>query len=469
MNKKRFAAKSSAIIMALSIILGGQTVLAQQNAPLEIAAATTATESNAYSDGAVRAMNFINEVRKKVGVQPLRLDRALVKSAENHALFLKTNNEHGHTETTGKPQFTGERSTDRAKAAGFDTSKTGVWEDIAFGDIIPENAMSVLLDAPLHRTSLIWPHMTLFGFGYNDHASVVNLGSPYNGHGEAAVYPYDGQTGVDIGFYGHENPNPLEGFGVDKSGYVISYVGNVASLSDIKASLTDSKGNSLDFFKLKQGQFAWHIIPKQELAYNETYTVTVENKTWSFTTVKDKETQSQQLMQWREQADLEREAEKIKQREIQRQNILKSLENPPRQFSSTDVGIRINGKYVEVTPKARIIDGVTFIPLRGVFEALGASVRWSPPPSSSISALTGERVPVTSKGNVKIYKNAISVNLSIGENHASIGNKSVQLDIAPFLSEEGSTYVPLRFASEALGAEVTWEADTMTASIILVD
>ncbi|MEC0244142.1 copper amine oxidase N-terminal domain-containing protein [Paenibacillus dokdonensis] len=60
------------------------------------------------------------------------------------------------------------------------------------------------------------------------------------------------------------------------------------------------------------------------------------------------------------------------------------------------------------------------------------------------------------------YKEII---LTIGDTVASVNTKKVVLSVAPFISAEGSTYVPLRFASEALGAKVGWESDNWTAVI----
>ncbi|TBL72423.1 stalk domain-containing protein [Paenibacillus thalictri] len=451
-----------AVVTAMSVMLGAPSapIEAAQHTPVRIAADDKASE------GAARALQYLNEVRSKTGVPSLQVDNLLSKAANHHAAYLKTNSLTGHSEESGLPEFTGEGLSDRVKIAGFNTLNKGIWEDIAYGDIVPEHAIAQLIDAPLHRTSLIYPAMTLFGFGYNNHASVVNMASA--GIAKApVVYPYDGQTGVGIGFYGNENPNPLEGFGIAKSGYIISYVGDMASPNDVAASITDSSGHAVDFFKLKQSSVAWHLIPKEELQYNETYTVTVERKTWSFTTAQDKQTLEQQQTSWREMAKAEKEAEKQKELELERQKIMNSQDAPPRQFDETDVGIRINGKYVDVEPRAKVINGKTFIPLRGVFEKLGASVSWSPPPSGAISS-TGESVPVTSLGYVRIMKDAKMVKLSIGENYATVGYKSVKLEDAPFILDD-ATYVPLRLAAEALGAEISWDATTMTASIIMLD
>jgi hypothetical protein len=87
------------------------------------------------------------------------------------------------------------------------------------------------------------------------------------------------------------------------------------------------------------------------------------------------------------------------------------------------------------------------VPLRGIFESLGAQVNWYAP-TSTISA----------------NKGATDVQLSIGDPRATVNGRTVLLD-APAMILNGSTMVPLRFVSEALGADVKWFEATQTVSI----
>ncbi|WP_031514033.1 CotH kinase family protein [Desulfofalx alkaliphila] len=52
------------------------------------------------------------------------------------------------------------------------------------------------------------------------------------------------------------------------------------------------------------------------------------------------------------------------------------------------------------------------------------------------------------------------IELKIGEQEASINGKVFTLDAEPFITEEERTMVPVRFVSEALGAEVNWASKT---------
>jgi len=87
------------------------------------------------------------------------------------------------------------------------------------------------------------------------------------------------------------------------------------------------------------------------------------------------------------------------------------------------------------------------VPLRGIFERLGAEVRWDPA-TQSVTARRGRR----------------TIKLSIGLLDASIDGRDVHLDV-PATLVGGSTMVPLRFVSESLGASVKWNDQDQEADI----
>ncbi|MBS1713806.1 MAG: copper amine oxidase N-terminal domain-containing protein [Armatimonadetes bacterium] len=78
------------------------------------------------------------------------------------------------------------------------------------------------------------------------------------------------------------------------------------------------------------------------------------------------------------------------------------------------------------------------VPLRGVFEKLGADVRWN---NDDLSVYA-------SKGQKTVW-------LRIGDHQAKVDGATVMLD-QPAMLRGGSTLVPIRFISEALGADVKW-------------
>ncbi|TCZ77187.1 hypothetical protein E0485_12055 [Paenibacillus albiflavus] len=65
---------------------------------------------------------------------------------------------------------------------------------------------------------------------------------------------------------------------------------------------------------------------------------------------------------------------------------------------------------------------------------------------------------------ITIHMESNSIYLTIGQKTAEVNGKKSALEVAPELRNDW-TMVPLRFVSESLGAEVKWEAATKTAKI----
>lgn len=122
--------------------------------------------------------------------------------------------------------------------------------------------------------------------------------------------------------------------------------------------------------------------------------------------------------------------------------------NPAQSVYSPIPKIKINGQVQTFDQDPVIVNDFTLVSLRGVFEALGAEVQWDE---------TTKRVTAT-KGTQR-------VELEVGSNTAFKNGMPIQLDIIPQVVN-GRTMVPLRFVSEALGAEVKWDAATKTIDII---
>jgi|GEM_PF-3252567 len=114
-------------------------------------------------------------------------------------------------------------------------------------------------------------------------------------------------------------------------------------------------------------------------------------------------------------------------------------------YASDEIRIRINGRAVYqpgLDPYMDSQQNRVFVPVRFVSEALGAIVDWE----------------ATSR-TVVIRQGEGSVRLPIGATTAHINGQPFSLD-APACIRDGHTYVPLRFAAEALGAEVNWGQHT---------
>ncbi|MGU3470209.1 copper amine oxidase N-terminal domain-containing protein [Paenibacillus sp. D51F] len=96
--------------------------------------------------------------------------------------------------------------------------------------------------------------------------------------------------------------------------------------------------------------------------------------------------------------------------------------------------ILINGINYDMNHDPVIEKGRTLVPLRGVFEAMGAQVEWNQFDQS-----------------IKATRGTMTIELTVNKTKASINGNEVELDV-PARNLSGATMVPLRFVSESLGA-----------------
>ena len=116
-------------------------------------------------------------------------------------------------------------------------------------------------------------------------------------------------------------------------------------------------------------------------------------------------------------------------------------------LAQQDILIRLNGEFVEMDAKPFIENDRVLVPLRGVFEKLGAIVEW-----------------VEEEQAVVISVADLTVRLIVGHHSAEVVKvgdagpvtETVLLDV-PARIVENRTFVPVRFVAETLGAGVTWD------------
>ncbi len=102
------------------------------------------------------------------------------------------------------------------------------------------------------------------------------------------------------------------------------------------------------------------------------------------------------------------------------------------------IRVYVDGRPVNFDVPPQMIQGRVLVPLRGVFEQLGATVDYD--------ARTQHIVAV---------RQSQTVELTIGSRQAHVNTVPKLLDV-PAFTINGRTMVPLRFVSEALGAAVQW-------------
>lgn len=116
-------------------------------------------------------------------------------------------------------------------------------------------------------------------------------------------------------------------------------------------------------------------------------------------------------------------------------------------YAAEDIKVTINGDLLIMDQPPITENGRILVPLRAIFEGLGATVQWD----SKTQSITGI------KGNTMIT-------LMIGSTSANVGNKRVVLDV-PAQIVNGRTLVPVRFVAESLGAVVNWDGTKKTVAI----
>lgn len=114
---------------------------------------------------------------------------------------------------------------------------------------------------------------------------------------------------------------------------------------------------------------------------------------------------------------------------------------------STDITVTVNGVKVEFDQSPIIVDNRTLVPLRAIFEALGATVDWD-----------GSTQTVTSERNNTIIK------VTIGNNIIQRNNENIELDVPAQIIND-RTLVPARAVAEAFGCYVDWNGETKTVII----
>lgn len=114
---------------------------------------------------------------------------------------------------------------------------------------------------------------------------------------------------------------------------------------------------------------------------------------------------------------------------------------------SGEIRVVVDGSELVMDEPPLIQDGRLMVPVRAVFEALGAQLMWNGD-DQSIVAISGTK----------------TIKMVVGENTALINGIETPMELAPMVSGE-RVLVPLRFVSEALGAVAEWNGETRTATI----
>ena len=114
---------------------------------------------------------------------------------------------------------------------------------------------------------------------------------------------------------------------------------------------------------------------------------------------------------------------------------------------AADISITVDGAPLKTDVPAQIVDGRTFVPMRSIFEALGAKIDWDAQTKS-----------------VTATKDDNTIVMQINSSTFSLNGSQKALDVPAFI-QDGRTLVPLRAVSESLDCAVEWNSETKTVGI----
>ncbi len=116
-------------------------------------------------------------------------------------------------------------------------------------------------------------------------------------------------------------------------------------------------------------------------------------------------------------------------------------------FAADEIKVTIDGANQTYDVMPIIENGRTLVPMRAIFESLGATVSWD----------DATKTVFGTKGDTMVV-------LQIGNKTAHVNEEKIELDVAASIVE-GRTLVPVRFISESLGCNVGWDDSTKTVII----
>lgn len=118
-------------------------------------------------------------------------------------------------------------------------------------------------------------------------------------------------------------------------------------------------------------------------------------------------------------------------------------------YGSDNIKLNINNTEVVSDVAPQVIDGRTMVPVRAIFEGVGAEVKWD----SETKTITGN-------------KNGTEVIMTVDSNIASVNGQNITMDCGPVIINN-RTLAPARYVAEAFGCTVNWDNDSKTVNIVL--
>lgn len=117
------------------------------------------------------------------------------------------------------------------------------------------------------------------------------------------------------------------------------------------------------------------------------------------------------------------------------------------QKQGDEISVYVDGEKIDFDVKPQLINNRTMVPMRTIFEALGAKVGWN-------------------NENATAYGRTVDkfMQIGIGNDYMLKDNEAVMLD-SPATIISGRTLVPVRAIAESLDCNVVWHTESMVVEI----
>ncbi len=117
--------------------------------------------------------------------------------------------------------------------------------------------------------------------------------------------------------------------------------------------------------------------------------------------------------------------------------------------ATPDVSVKVDGQHVSFPDQKPYIDSAnrTMVPVRAPMEKMGCTVDWNDKTKQAIIA-KGDQLAV----------------FTIGKNTYTVNGQRKTMDTKAVITNSRTAF-PIRFAAEAMGAKVDWDANTYTVLI----
>lgn len=114
---------------------------------------------------------------------------------------------------------------------------------------------------------------------------------------------------------------------------------------------------------------------------------------------------------------------------------------------SSEISVKLNGSALSFDVAPQIINDRTMVPMRKIFESMGATVDWNQD-TKTVTSVKGDK----------------TISMTIDSAEMTVNGAAVALDSAPTIVDD-RTLVPVRAIAEAFGSTVDWDGATKTVTI----